>query len=168
MADPLDLAQRSRFAWACELRDRCQHGNCVRVTVCRGHLSSMATGTAAPILLATGNQKGSSWRHSRLVIRLLVILRLLQSLDIIHSFVRSFVPSFVRSLFTHLLTPSHTSFITNFIEFSFERFSTYLNTFRAIFSRLKLTSLCCVVQVELLDQTPRRSQPRPSAWKDFG
>lgn len=43
------------------LRERRQHGHC-HVAMCRGHLSSMATGTAAPILLATGNPKGR--RHS--------------------------------------------------------------------------------------------------------
>ena len=132
VADPLDLAQRSRFAWACKTG------------------VSMATASASPCAEAIyppwqlGPQLRFSWRlETRKAAPggtadlWLDSLWFLGSCNLLTSFIRSFVPSFVRSLFTHLLTPSHTSFITNFMEFSFERFSTYLNAFRAIFSRLK-------------------------------
>ena len=93
------------------LRERRQHGHC-HVTVCRGHLSSMATGTAAPILLATGNQKGRR-RHSRL--RGLWDLWFLGSCNLLISFIRSYVH--------HALTHSFHWF------YSFQHISTHFGWF---------------------------------------
>lgn len=122
----------ARTASACPLprhrvpRPSILHGNWDR--------SSDSPGDWKPERQAAAQQTSRIVRH--------VILRLLQSLDLIHSFVRS---SCTHSLISLLLI--------------------LFNISQHILGHLFSKPRC--VQVELMDQTPRRSQPRPSAWRDF-